>query len=107
MDCSSMRGGENRMSFPALTGEVDNRDEIIHQLRETVADLRRDLELTRAELSQGRRGVARLRQQLTPLHQALKDVFGEMDVIGESENARVADGPQISDRKRAVWESWK
>jgi hypothetical protein len=52
------------------------------------------------------RTVAELRRQLLPLFQALRAVFGEIDTIAPPESDQSGAAPQ-SDKKRAVWESWK
>lgn len=89
-----------------LEGNVDRRDEIIEQLRDENASLRHQVASLKSDLGSVRqensRATAALRRQLSPLYQALQQVFGELDIIG------TPDSPSLADpRKVAVWESWK
>lgn len=97
------------MTLLQLSGQVDDRDQQITDLEREVGDLRRELLNVRAELKQtitaNSRAVANLRRQLSPLYQALRQVFGEMEGMIADESAEA--GPQLDSRKKAVWESWK
>lgn len=96
------------MTLPLLNGEViqEGEDPQIERLRNRIEELEGELEVSRVEARNAKRGAERavsaLRQQLSPLYQALRAVFGEMDaVIPESNNGS---GPQA---KSDVWEKWK
>jgi len=77
----------------SLQRELFNRN---RQLAEAEESLRQ--ERTRANSME--QGVAALRVQLRPLHQALLMVFGELDAMGTEEAA-----PQT--KNSAAWEQWK
>jgi hypothetical protein len=80
--------------------EEDNRD-----LREQVAEARRQLESQRSESV---RAISELRKILSPLYQALRMTFGEIDVIvPQGENGSATAVPPQPAHKQAVWESWK
>lgn len=72
-----------------LEGNVDERDGTIAALEQEVERLEGDLGIARAEVAHLRkenaRAVSALRRQLSPLHQALRQVFGEMDALGTDE----------------------
>ena len=94
------------MSHPnplMLTGNVDERDELIESLQERVSELEGELRTTRGELARvkadSQRAVGKLRHQLQPLYSALRAVFGEMDALGAEEQATGASSPK--------WESLK
>jgi hypothetical protein len=96
-----------------LEGNVDERDQIIRALEDRVQVLEGDLAVANAERDRAQataiRAVGNLRNQLTPLFQALKMVFGEMDAVAP---AGVAVPGQevvstVSPRELQVWEAWK
>jgi hypothetical protein len=75
---------------PMLTGNVpDERDEIIAGLRGDVRHLERLLE---EEKRRSVNAVGKLRTQLTPLYNALQQLFGDMDAIGGGEAPAAAAG---------------
>ena len=89
--------------------QPDHRDRIIaslelenNELKDQLREAQTALGVVRNANSQA---VSRLRQQLSPLYQALKGVFGEMAAF-EDVPASSAE-PQENDKKRAIWESWK
>lgn len=97
------------MSSPLLlNGVVDDRDPIISNLEDENARLNQEVLELRAEISRVRtesgRSVANLRRQLTPLYQALRSVFGEMDAIGDAPGA---EAPAVNNRVKQVWDAWK
>lgn len=85
------------------------------RLRQDNDELREENALLKAELAalRGRseRAVRGLRQILLPLHTALKEVFGEMDIAApeqaRQESSGTSTAPDVDPRKRAVWDSWK
>lgn len=91
---------------PLLEGTVDTRDADIEKLEDDNRDLRRQLREANAAAAgaqrQSTRAVGELRRQLTPLYEALRAVFGEMDSVAPGE----AEGPAVDGKKRGVWESW-
>ena len=90
-----------------LEGQADTRDETILNLQIEKRNLSLEIQRLNSELDAARRENAKtisaLRRQLTPLYQALRIVFGEMDAIGEDTRENAAVNPKVS----AVWESWK
>lgn len=100
-------------------GEVvtdDPRDARIDALERDVYRLEGELaaarEATRKAHSDIERAVANLRRQLSPLHQALRQVFGEIDaVLPESETPPYSGTPSVgnqnTDRVTKIWDSWK
>jgi hypothetical protein len=90
-----------------LQGEVDNRDDIIaaleqdnDRLQEQVSQLQSELRRSREDTA---RSVAGLRRELSPLYNALRRLFGEIDNLGvEDEPA-----PRVQPKTSAIWESWK
>ena len=84
-----------------LEGQVDDRDAIILGLREQVRRLGEDLRTERKKSNQAEAAAKELRHILTPLHNALGMVFGEIESMG-IENAAAA--PSNGNPK---WNSWK
>jgi outer membrane murein-binding lipoprotein Lpp len=73
------------MNGMLLTGQVDNRDTQIQELQAENEQLRQtnleiESELRRVK-SENARAISALRAQLSPLFQALRAVFGQMDSI--------------------------
>lgn len=94
---------------PGPQPQPDHRDRIIASLERENAELKGQLSAARAEAEsvrhQSDRAVANLRKQLTPLFNALRSVFGEMDAIAPEQDTQQPSA--MPDKKRAVWESWK
>jgi len=67
-----------------------------------------ELKTERRKNATTEKGVAQLRNILSPLHQALGMVFGQIESMGVGESARSAGQvPSTNDpRKAAVWDSW-
>jgi DNA-binding transcriptional ArsR family regulator len=90
-----------------LEGAIDNRDEIILALQSEKQDLMRENARLSTEIARIRtenmRAIRALRQQLEPLHRALKEVFGEIDAIGSDPGPQ----PSASPKNAAVWQAWK
>lgn len=88
----------------------DPRDQQISALREEVTDLRHALAEARASAARAQRdmqhAIAALRKQLTPLHLALKAVFGELDGAGLG-STEADTGSSANGRTAAIWDSWK
>lgn len=74
-----------------------------------VAELEADLVRERAKSKTVERGVQKLRQQLSPLHQALGMVFGEIEAMGIEERSPESFGKSevIDPRKVRAWDDWK
>jgi hypothetical protein len=86
-----------------LEGKTDDRDLIIEGLRSKVRQLEETLEDERMKATSVVSGVRELRTVLAPLHNALKRVFGEMDILPIDH----APLPSFFPQKSVVWESWK
>lgn len=95
------------MLQPLLEGQVDNRDDLIETLKAENSRLKEQLQDRAWELAKlkdaNTRAIGQLRRVLTPLHSALKSVFGEMDDLGVSDEAPGA----VNQKTSAVWEAWK
>lgn len=91
---------------PLLEGKVehDDRDLIISGLRARVRELEEQLHEERGKGAAVSSGVANLRKQLSPLYNALRAVFGEIDAMGIGEIQPHQNG---APRASAAWESWK
>lgn len=92
--------------------QPDDRDAKIRRLESELraADLK--TQQAQNDLETARAAIHTLRQQLSPLHRALKAVFGEIEMaIGdEPERAEGSTGsqpPAANDRIAAVWQEWK
>lgn len=100
-----------------LPEEDKKRDGFIHEwrkekqrLEEEVRGLRHDLDEAQAKNETLERSLRNLRRQLSPLHNALRAVFGEIELaVGEEQYAPAANGagPQSESRTDPRWESWK
>lgn len=105
-----------------LEGLVQPDDSVLrHDLQDALNEVDRlNDEIRRArelndqqgfELDKLRRIVSNLKQQLNPLHRALRAIFGEIDLAGiedspaEIPNASGATPPTT--KKSAIWETWK
>ena len=88
-----------------------------HTPRDRAAELTRENEALRAEIRELKLsaqradervamvegGVSRLRTALTPLYQALQQIYGDIDAMEISPES----GNGMDPRKAAVWEDWK
>jgi hypothetical protein len=102
------------MSSRPLLGEYVDPDEEkaalrrkIQHLEGTVADLRESLQVSQEQGRASLHALNALRHQLEPLeplHNALRLVFGELDVAGVGAASSQNGVPQ---RVASVWESWK
>lgn len=92
------------MSQLQLSGNVDNRDEIIEALEARVGDLEQQLSKLELARKLEARAFTSLRQQLLPLHQVLLGVFGKLDALDLNDVEPVTGA---RGRTSAVWESWK
>jgi hypothetical protein len=83
------------------------------QLEDEARALRTSLDDMTAERDKLRTSVTALRRQLAPLHQALRAVFGEIELaVGEEDFAPASSGDPASPRSSAAatdprWESYK
>lgn len=88
----------------------DHRDRIIASLERENAELKERLREAQQETasvrSESARGAGELRRILSPLHQALKLVFGELDAIAP-DSAPSQGGDAIPVKNQTVWDSWK
>lgn len=82
--------------FRSLQQELFNRNRQLHEMEMRARNAE---EKVRALES----GLIQLRQVLTPLHNALNMVFGEIEAAGVSGAAPA----QADSRVSAIWESWK
>jgi hypothetical protein len=87
-----------------LRGEVDNRDEIIHDLRERIRGLEDQLSRQVESNQVLAEGVAELREFLAPLYRGLRKFYGETDGIAVSGNATAS---PYTAAQLAAWENWK
>lgn len=85
-----------------LSGDVDNRDDIISDLETENESLKAQLAHEKQSGREGARAVAALRKQLTPLYQAMQMMFGHMEAIN-TDSAVNGATPAVS----AVWKAWK
>ena len=90
-----------------LSGDVDNRDEMIADLEAEVEGLKAQLAHEKQAGREGARAVAALRKQLTPLYQALQMVFGQMEAVTGADVAPAGHAAAHDPRVSAVWASWK
>lgn len=105
----------------ALDGIVDVKAEpsegMLHEwrrekqrLEEEILSLRRELDDARTHHEKLERAMRALRQSLSPLHRALRSVFGEIELaVGEEEAvaSSVAPGPPQSTASPSRWEHVK
>jgi hypothetical protein len=101
---------------PLLSGlvpeeENPERAELRTEIRRLEADLRASRLETNAaenEAATAKTAIAALRQQLLPLHRALRAVFGEIDLVAIPESAPAGNSPSAAAPQRNPrWESWK
>jgi hypothetical protein len=90
-----------------LEGIVDDRDTVIERLQEENRVLRESLDTERQKNRQIAFAADHLRQQLRPLHLALRAVFGELDAIPISDSRAGPPGAALDSRVVSVWESWQ
>lgn len=90
-----------------LEGIVDDRDSVIERLQEENRVLRDSLDTERQKNREIAFAAGHLRQQLQPLHLALRAVFGELDVIPIFDAGRSGAPASVDARALAVWESWQ
>lgn len=95
------------MSKLLLEGSVDDRDLIISGLREQLRQSNDALASERSKNGTTDRGLTELRSTLSPLYNALKHVFGEMDAMGIDHSDSAAPHGQVDARKAAIWNDWK
>lgn len=85
---------------------ADPYEEIV-RLRNEVTDLRHQLAASQEEARQAKGAAfvatSNLRKQLSPLYNALRQVFGELDAISPADNG----APGVPPQSNAKWESWK
>jgi len=77
----------------------------IERLEEELAHSQAQLRDATHQVTTIARGLKALRHQMEPLYNALRMVFGELDVAGVGVVSGAASAP--SGRVAAVWESWK
>jgi hypothetical protein len=101
------------MGMTLMTPASDFRESLrqLSELRIENGELRRELVKVRQEAAEERqkvvaleRGVLTLREILSPLHQALGMVFGEIDGMGVGTASGSAPVPA---KNAAAWEQWK
>jgi hypothetical protein len=103
------------MPQPALSGIVEQDDSL--ELKQEIRRLESELRAARLEIQKANNeaataiaAVTALRHQLSPLHRALRAIFGEIDLIAQPEAVQSSAGasPVAADsRIAAVWTAWK
>lgn len=94
--------------FNSIQRELFDRNRQLYAAEAKIAELEADLILERQKSKSVERGAVKLRQVLTPLHQAIGMVFGEIDAMGVSGAAGESPAPVSADpSKSAAWDSWK
>jgi hypothetical protein len=103
------------MNQLALEGQVDNRDEVIDQLRAENRRLAEDLRQAKLEIVKAKSdneavlvGVQEIRNLLTPLYRGLRLTFGEMDAmpIANNGSSQSTSTPSTNNPKLAIWQKW-
>lgn len=95
-----------------IEGDVmDEKDTRIAVLEQEIDDLRDELRMAKAALrvekDEAGRAVAGVRRVLSPMFNAMKQLFGEMDAIGGVDEAQGPSAAAVGDnRVRGVWEEW-
>src|SRR6185437_5134245 len=86
----------------------DPRDDLIESLRGEISGLQQQLQEQRADARRAAvaaaRGSQELRRVLTPLYQALRMIFGELDAMGVNEGSGESAMPSKTTK---VWQAWK
>lgn len=81
------------------------------RMDEELRSLRNELGQAQADKEKQERSLRALRNQLTPLHRALRAVFGEIELaIGEEEFVVPGRGVEVAHHEGRVdprWQSWK
>lgn len=100
------------MSLLALEGRVVDPEHEVKSLRQRLANAEEESAALREQLSAEQRknrtlerSVAEIRRQLGPLHNALRGLFGEIELLDiPTESAQ----PQTAadDRKTKLWQPW-
>lgn len=84
----------------------DSDDAHVDNLHAEIDRLRAELSMARREALNAKRDAARalgaLRKNLSPLYDALKMVFDDLDAVGVEDGA-----PTATSRTSAMWENWK
>ena len=82
---------------------VESLQRELYTRNKQLNDAEEELRTERRKTATIEAGVRGLRQQLSPLYQALQSVFGDIDAMGIADGVSNASSPRTS----AVWESWK
>lgn len=93
----------------SLQRELFARNRQLNEAETRIADLEAELVRERAKAKQVERGAQRLRDVLSPLHDAIGMVFGEIEAMGieSPTQAPATASGGVDPRKAAVWEDWK
>lgn len=97
---------DQQAQLRSLQQELYTRNRQLSDAETRIADLEAELTRERAKSRQVERGAQQLRAVLSPLHQALGAVFGELDAAGIDEAVAATSSAQIPS-SNPVWESWK
>jgi hypothetical protein len=89
-------------SFPSPQQQLESLQRELYARNRQLAEAEEALRQERAKNAAVESGVRDLRRVLSPLYQALGQVFGEMEGMG-----MVAATTSADPRKQAIWESWK
>lgn len=105
------------LMLEGIVREEKSDEGLLHKMRreqqrleEEILSLRHELDDTNREKERLERTVRNLRSQLSPLHRALRAVFGEIELaIGEEEMGAAGNSsaPQHQPGSDARWESYK
>jgi FtsZ-binding cell division protein ZapB len=107
------------VAFPMLEGEfADSPPPANDELREENSQLRDELRATRqerdklkGELASITSSVRAIRDQLTPLHRALRGLFGEIDFVAPPSSSASSIPPHYpvgtAGLRAEAWETWK
>ena len=88
-------------SVPSPRDQLESLQRELYACNRQLAEVEEALRQERAKNATVESGVRDLRRVLSPLYQALGQVFGEIEGMG------VTSAGQPADSKSAVWESWK
>jgi hypothetical protein len=88
-------------ALPDPRQQAESLQRELYQRNRQLNDAEEALRQERKKNAAVERGVAELRQVLTPLYRALGQVFGEIEAIGTEEVS------SADPRKKAIWDSWK
>ena len=90
----------------SLQQELYTRNQQLAAAEKMIGELESELAREKAKSRSVERGAQKLRQQLSPLYQALGMVFGEIETMGIGDSGESSSPSSSDPRKAAVWDSW-